>query len=518
MAVISKPSTTFNIEAAPTPVANAPQKILYIGQQNGGTATSEVLVKDIGTSGEENALFGQKSMLAYAIREARKLNSVTRIDAIPFVDDVGGSQATAAIDFTGTATENDTVNVVVQSKTNFLFKVDVSIGDTASEVAIAVAAAINANADILVTAIPTSTVVDLTSVHTGTWNNFISLRVESLPTGITVSTLTAFSGGTGLEPTDTIFAQVSAIRYQSIVYDAKYTLSDVVDFLDARFNSTNAVLDGVAIIAATDSASNLKAQAVTLDSLSAVFLANKPISITAQYEGSAMLELDYAISSQFCAIRALRLTPNQNIANLLVGGSIFSTIGGPNRAALPYHNTPFANLPVIEEELGWTFAEQDDFNNNGVAFLGNNANVSSVIAGDIVTMYLTNTAAVSDKTFKFLNAVDTSSAVREFFFNNNKEQYAQAVLTSGDPIANANMVTVLSITGFQTALFTDLALLPFALTPKGDVAVKFFEDNLSVTADFESGTITIIAEVPIVSQVRIINGTLRIAFTVQTGG
>ncbi len=517
MAVISKPSGTFSIVAAPTPVENAPQRILYIGQQNGGSATDEVLVKDIGTSGEENSLFGQKSMLAYAIREARKLNSVTRIDAIP-LGNATGTEATADITFSGTATANDTVNIVIQSKTNFLLKVDIKIGDDQDEVAAAVDAAINAEADLLVTAAVTTDTVTLTSVHTGLWNNFISLRIESLPAGITVTTLDAFTGGSGQEDTSTIFAQVSTIRYQSIVYDAQYELSDVVNFLDARFNSTNAVLDGVAIIGATNTDTNLKGQADTLDSLSAMFLANKPVSIALKYEGSAMLELDFAVASQFAAIRSLRLTPGQNIANLLVGGSIFSTVGGANRAALPYHNTPFANLPVIEQELGWTFPEQDELNNSGVGFLGNNTNANGIIAGDIVTMYLTNSNDVSDKTFKFLNAVDTSSAVREFFFNNNKEQYAQAVLSQGDPIANANMVTAQSIDAFQTTLYTKLSENPFALTPKGDNAVKFFEDNLTVSVDFASGLVSIVAEVPIVSQVRVIDATLRIAFTIQTGG
>lgn len=518
MATVRLPKTTFNIVAAPTDAQNAPQRILIVGQQVDGTSTTDVLIKDVGFSGQEDALFGRQSMLAYMIREFRKINVVSQIDAIPLDSGAGAAAATSTITFLGTATENATLDFVIQSKKNFSFSIPIVDGDSSGAVATAVAAAINASDSILVSAANTLDDVDLTSLMLGTFGNSITIRIENLPAGITLSALLPFSGGTGDPVTTTIFDQLENIRYQTIIFPANYTKSDVVDFLDGRFNATNAVLDGIVLMSETSSSTLLKGQALALDSLSAVLLGNKPVAITNAYQGSALIESDVAISAQLGAIRTLRLTPGQNIANFLVGGSIFTTFGGTNRAALPYHNTPFENLAVIEEELGWTRPEQDDLNDNGIAFLGNNTSVNQVISGDMVTTFLNNPLGSPDKTFKFLNAVDTSSALREFFSNNNREQYAQTVLTEGQVVANADMASVQSIRAFQTKLYDDLSKNPFTLVPTGTTAVQFFNDNLSVTADFESGLITIIAIVPIVSQVRVIDGTLRISFTIQTGG
>lgn len=515
MSTINLPKTTFNLVAAPTPVDNAPQQILFIGQQVDATSPDGVLIKNVGFSGQEDALFGRKSMLAYMIRGFREINAVSRVDAIPLDAAGGATAATATISFSGLATAVGTLSVVVQSKRNFTFNVTIPSGSTPAAVATALETAINSSDAILVSALATVGDVDLTSLMLGTFGNTIAIRIESLPPGIT-DTITAFAGGAGDPTTSAIFTQLENIRYQTVVYP-DYFQALVKDFLNARFNATNAVLDGIGISQTTADESTLKATSATLNSLSIVNLGNKPVSIPNEYEGAMILESDVSVSSQLAALRTLRLTPNQNIANLLVGGNIFTTFGGPSRAALPYHNTPFENLPVIEEELGWTSAEQDDLNNNGVAFLGNNPSLTSIISGEMVTTFLTNVNSVPSTTFKFLNAVDTSSTVREFFSSNNRNQYAQSVLTQGIPIANSDQVSLQSIKNFQIALYEDLSREPFGLVPNGDNATQFFSDNLSVTADFQTGTVDIVSIVPIVSQVRSLDGTLRISFTFQTG-
>jgi phage tail sheath gpL-like len=520
MAAVNVPKVTVAITPSPQTPVNQPQKVLFIGQQGAGTATSGELVKNIGASGEEDTLFARRSMLATMIREFRRINDVTQVDAIPLDDDGAASTAAGDIVFTGAATASGTYSVSIQSRKLHNFTLSVASGDTPTILSAALETLINADSSILVTADGTTTpgTVDITASFGGTEGNFIGIEVDGLVAGLTTS-VTAMTGG-GTDPDLTgLFDVIGETRYQTIVWPGSYDQTVVTDLLDPRFNPTNAVLDGVAFTARTDTSANLITSVSTANSESLVLLGNKTVSKTS-YKGSALFEFDPTISSEFAAIRTLRLTSGQNIASLLVGGSITNAFGGPSRAATPYHNTPFDNLPVIETELGWTTLEQSDLNENGVSFLGNNNAGNTVIAGDIVTTYLTNAAAVEDVTFKYLNYVDTASNVREFFFNNNKAQYSQTVLTTGSVVPNTRMANVDSIEAFQASLYKELSDTDnngvlYALTVAGSDGEAFFKDNLTVSIDSADGKVTIFAKVPIVTQLREIDETLQIAFDIN---
>lgn len=522
MTVISTPKTTFAITSAPQTVENAPQQVLFVGQFTGTAVTAGSLVKNIGSAGEESALFGQRSMLATMIREFRKINTVSRVDAIPLADP-GGVAATSDILFAGTATEDGSLTFYVQSRELHKFEVPVSNLDTAEDISNALAALITADTTVLVTASDvTADTTELTASFLGTEGNSIGLQLVGSVAGITV-TMPPMAGGTLSPTTAGIFSVVGDIRYQTVVWPSSYTKSDVTGFLDPRFNPTGQVLDGVAISAETDSAANLITSVSTLNSESFTLLGNKTVSIADNNEGSALFEFNPTISSQFAAIRALRLTPGQNIASFLVGGGLTNAFGGPSRASTPYHNTPFSLLPIIELEEGWSLTEQDQLKAGGVSFLGNNTALNTVIAGDIVTTYLTNSAGDPDETFKFLNYVDTASNIREFYWNNNKSQYAQTVLTDGDLVPGINMANANSIAAFQEQLYSELAGIDangvlYGLTQAGKSAQDFFSQNLLVTVALETGTVTISAKVPIVTQLREIDGTLQIVFDINTAG
>jgi hypothetical protein len=125
---------------------------------------------------------------------------------------------------------------------------------------------------------------------------------------------------------------------------------------------------------------------------------------------------------------------------------------------------------------------------------------------------LTNAAAVPDVTFTFLNYVDSSSAIREYFFNNYKARFAQSRLTEGDLSAGRDVANALSIRAFSEKLYSDLAGADKVLVQSGERALNFFKQNLVVELDLAEGKVTITMFVPIVTQLRTIQGTIKIAF------
>ena len=116
MSIVSLPKTTFNLTVAPQPIENSPQKVLFLGQQVTDTSTDRELITNIQPNGQEDTLFGRKSMLAAMIRAYRELDTINRVDAIPFNDAVGAVAATSTVTFVGTATASGTIIFYIQSK------------------------------------------------------------------------------------------------------------------------------------------------------------------------------------------------------------------------------------------------------------------------------------------------------------------------------------------------------------------------------------------------------------------
>lgn len=517
MASISVPSVTFNIVAAPSLIENAPQRVLMIAQKNGGTAIPDALTKNIGVSGEEVGLFGAQSMLTAGIAAFRTVDTSTAIDVIA-LDDVAGTEAEATITFTGPATESGTLTVTIQSSFLFVFDIEVEEGDTETDVAAAVVAAINANSSILCTAVSAIGNVTLTFVHVGTVGNKVTFSITNLVDGITVDS-TVFSGGSGDPDLSNIFDLIKDVRYQTVVYPGTYDLDTIKDEMNTRFNVNNLILDGVAILTDTTTfATFTDGTTYAANSESIEIFANRIIANQNAYQGGAIFEYNFTWSAIFAAVRSLRLTEGQDITDYLTGSSVTNSTGGPDRAGFPYHNTPFTTVGIVADNVDqWSNDQQPLINAAGLSFIGNNTANNLIIAGDIVTTYLKTALGAPDKTFQFLNAVDTASTIREFFFNNNKERFAQSVLTVGAVVPNVSQENTASIASFQTQLYLALSGSDFGLTVAGSAALTFFKKNLKVViTDAQAGLVTITAIIPIVSQLRQINGTLEITFDLST--
>ena len=514
MTIIRQPKVNVNIIAASTTAANTAQKILFIGQKTAaGTATAGALVENVANGGAEDGLFGQNSMLATLIRANKVRNQQVQIDAIALDDNGSGVAATGSFDISGTATEAGSLTVIAGSEKNHKYSIAVASGDTATVVGDAIEAAILADLDSPLTASNTTGTVTVTADNDGTYGNLIPLEIRETVAGITTGVTTMASGATDPVLT-TVFAPVAGQRYQAVVWPYPADTTELRAYLDPRFNADGVVLDGVGFTATNDSAANLTSTYNALNSQSLVVFGGKLESET-NYAGGDIVEIPMVKAAVFAGFRGLRLdTAGFNIADLVItANGPLDSFGGPALASKPYFNTPFADLFPVKVGRGFTDTEIESLKDAGVSVMGNNIAANGIITGEVVTTYKTDIAGNPDITFTFLNYVDTASQVREYFFNNNRKRFAQSRLTEGDTKVGRDMANEAVIRSFNRRLFQDLSGVDFVLLESGEDALIFFDTNLIIAIDKELGKVTMQMASPIVTQLREIAATMKIAFS-----
>lgn len=514
MTKVAKPAVTVNINSAQLSVTNQPQKILFVGQQlASGSATDKTLQTNI-QPGDEVGLYGQNSIIAQMIREARKVNAVTQFDGIP-LDDAGAAvDATGTMAVTGTATEGGTLTLILGSESNAKVEVSVSTGDTATVVGDAIAAAINGLDDILVSAANVTGTVTITALNGGTIGNSIGLSVTGAANiaGIAII-LTGMSSGATDPVLTNVLDVIGDTRYQAIVWAFPLAPTEVITFLDARFNTVNDVLDGVAFSASVDTFSNIQSAAAALNSQSYTTFGFKKIT-EAEYVGPSLIEPPIMVAAQFAGIRSFRLTDGESISSVVISNrGALDSVGGAALASKPYFNTPMNEFFIEAQGRGWSKNEQGSLETAGVAVVGNNSSATEVIVSTVPTTYKTDTGGNPDESFKFLNFVDTASGAREFIVNNLKSRFAQSRLTNGDLVAGRDAANTALLRATLIEFYNTLSGPQFVLTQNGEAARQFFSDNLTVSIDLTAGSATMTMNTPLVTQLREIIATMTIVFS-----
>lgn len=511
--IISQPDVTFNIQPATQTVGNNTHRALIIGQMtSAGTATSGALQEDIQNDNAWNTLFGADSHVARMITQFRRINGITPLDVIAYDDNGSGTAATGELELSGTATAAGTLLLTLGSNYDHKLEIAVAAGDTATTVGDAIDTAVAADTTLQVSSSNSTGTVTFTAGHKGTLGNEIAIKIENLPAGLT-GTITGFSGG-ATNPTITgLAATIDNRRYQTIVFPGSWAISTIDTEMDTRWNVTNNILDGMVVTCKMDTYANLASFATTFNQQQLVVIGNPKVSATDRLVGGAIVEFSDNIAAQFAAIRALRLTDGANISNYVIGNNgLLDVTGGPAIASLPFFNTPFPYLPLVKQGDGLTRTQIEALQLVGVSVLGNNIARNSIIAGEIVTTYRTDSAGNTDTSFKYVEYVDTASNIREYFFNNARAQYAQTRLTDGALIPGRNMANADSIKAFMVGLYDDLSQADYVLTRAGEEYLKYFKNNLNVAINLATGTVTITMTVPIVVQLRTILATFKVAF------
>ena len=505
------PKTTVNILSANTFASLDERTILLVGQKLSGSATSGEL-KEILTEADLNNYFGRNSHISIAGRALLKTLSISatrpKISAIALDDNASGVVATGSFAITGTATASGSLSFYVDSIKNGAYQIDVAIGDTAVSIATKLKALIDANLNSPVSAGISSSTVNLTSAHKGLVANSIGLKLKGSVAGISV-VITAMNGGLNNPVLTGLFDNIinSKIRFTSIAYPSEYTLSILTALTEARINVDNEVLDGLGIIAKTDTYVNNNSFLDALNLKTLDVICNNKIA-TATHKGGAIFENNLTISAVIAGIRELRLTVGANISRIMSNGE---TLGGSYNGAIPYFNTIAYELPIIDVGNNYLQEERNELKNSGGSCPQNNSANTFIDINKQFTTYKIDNAGNVDKTYQSVNTLDTMSIVREYFFRNIKKDFAQHALTSGQVVANRKMVNKDSFIATLCEYYRELSGLAnlntnYALLVASNEALAYFKDfiNKSIVVNLQEGSIIADSSAKIVSQLETI--------------
>ena len=262
------------LEINPVPSDALPdmdRKFLLIGQKL-STGTDAVQSPVRVSNAEDAALrYGRGSslhrMMMYVDKAKARYGTID-VWAMALDDNAAGTAATGTLVYTGSATEARAMPVWVGG--NYM-TVGVAYGDTAAQVATKVAAAINADVNLPVTATAATSTVTVTSRHKGEIGNGLELASiyytdDRLPTGIT-AVATNLSGGTGNPTLSAAIAAIAGEPFYSIVvpYTDSANLTALEAEMTVRFGGMQ-MMTGHVFNAKDDTMSGLTTWGVTRNS------------------------------------------------------------------------------------------------------------------------------------------------------------------------------------------------------------------------------------------------------------
>lgn len=223
-----------------------PWKNLLIGQKL--STSSETNLKQITSDEQADALYGAGSQLALMIRAFRKNTKNSELWALPVADADGSAKASGTITVTlsDSATELPSSGVLRLMIGGQKVPVNVSAGQSVTEVAAAIVTAITATNNLPVTAANVAGVVTLTAKNAGSCGIGIDVRYnhdqgEELPSKV-VLTVVAMSGA-GADPvySDALIGNViEGTWYNAIASgsDESSNIAYIKGLLDERWTAT----------------------------------------------------------------------------------------------------------------------------------------------------------------------------------------------------------------------------------------------------------------------------------------
>jgi phage tail sheath gpL-like len=220
-------------------LAQNPHKVLILGQkETAGTASKEVLYA-VNNDAVAESYFGAASILARMVRSFKLNNPNTELYAMA-LSEAGTAGAAAAMSFTGSATRNGTLYLMLGGDE---VQVAITSGMSAVNVAAAVKAAVNANSRLCAVASNTASTIYVlfSAVGSGVLGNYYDIRTnyyegQSDPAGVGYS-ITGFAGGTGNPTMSGAWAIIDTEQFQHVIhpYVDSTSLGSIETELSNRF-------------------------------------------------------------------------------------------------------------------------------------------------------------------------------------------------------------------------------------------------------------------------------------------
>lgn len=234
--------------------------VLLVGQRLTSGTKAAGSIDLITSASQPRQFYGAGSMLAAMAEKFLNENKINSLYAIA-VDDAGaGVAATGTIDLGGSSIKAGTLSVLIAGRS---YKTAVAEDDTPTEIAAALVAVIEADADRQVTSAVNGgddTIIDLTYRHKGLVGNEIDVRLDpstELPENLTAA-ITALSGGTTNPTLSSVVTAMGETQYHVIAmpYNDSTSLDTMKTELQDRWGPLRQN-DGHLVSGKRDSVSNL---------------------------------------------------------------------------------------------------------------------------------------------------------------------------------------------------------------------------------------------------------------------
>lgn len=332
--------------------------------------------------------FGAGSQLAQMIESYVDNNSSVEFYALPISDPSSGAAASGSITVSGTASAIGTISLYIYDE---LVQIGVTEGDEAAAVATAIAAAVNADADLPVTASAAEDIVTVTAKHKGVIGNDIIMALnlggdangEATPVGLSLS-LTALSGGTGNVDLEDAIANLGDEQFDFVV--SGWTVKSALDAFSAYMN---------------DKTGNWSYSKQTYG------------HIWAAHRGtlSELQTFGAGYNDQHLSVMGINGThsPIWKVAAALAGAAATSIAADPAR---PLQTLSLEGISAPEIADRFTATERETLLRNGISTY--NVNAGKVQIDRVITTYQTNAYGQADNSYLSVETLYTSAYILRY--------------------------------------------------------------------------------------------------------
>lgn len=390
-------------------------RILVVGQRLSTGTVAEGVPTLVTSKQQAVTFFGRGSMLANMFATLFDNNPFTEKWAVALDDDAAGTAASGTLTITGPATASGTINLYVDG---VRVQCAVTSGDVQNTIATNLAAAINANEDLPVTANAATNVVTVTARNKGAVSNTIDMRLnyrgvqggETTPSGVSIAIVQLTGGATNPDIATAINVLPDEIyNFWLVPYIDTTNLVAVYEELQSRWSALRQ-LDGFAMTAAKGSVSTL----TTLGS---------------NYNSQFLSILDAGFNSP---------TPPHIFASALVGQVAFSATNDP---ALPFNTLPLVDVLPSPPEDRRTISERNTLLFAGIA-THKVLRDGTVVIDRLITTYQTNTADQPDASYLDANTLFNLSYIKQDYRDYMSTTFARFKLAQdGTIIAPGQLIT-----------------------------------------------------------------------------
>lgn len=230
-------------------LSGIPTRVLVIGQKLAAGTQAPLVPVLVTRVDQAKKLFGVGSQLAHMMEKFLNANSYTPVYAVAQADAGASVAAVGSVIFAGPASAAGTLNFYIGARR---IRTLVTAAQTAAQIATAFTAAINATAELPVTAAVdgvNTAKVNITARNKGEVSNTIDLRFnyyqdQALPAGVTV-TIAPMSGGTGNPDVEDVIDVIGDEWYTDVVmpYTDSSNLVAMEEELTERFGPLK-MIDG----------------------------------------------------------------------------------------------------------------------------------------------------------------------------------------------------------------------------------------------------------------------------------